>query len=120
VRGGGEGRDVALPCFRDTDGREVDFIVVEGRTPVVSPPSGRRRICSGDAMAPTRSDDGSGFFEKHYDRVCRYARGMVRDSVEAEDLTQEAFLRAHRERVTVKDPGAMLCCLWRAAQVCIL
>jgi DNA-directed RNA polymerase specialized sigma24 family protein len=59
-------------------------------------------------MAPTQSDDGSGFFEKHYDRVFRYVCGMVRDSVEAEDLTQEAFLRAHRERDTVKAPGAML------------
>ena len=66
-------------------------------------------------MAPTRSDDGSGFFEKHYDRVYRYVRCMVRDSVEAEDLTQEAFLRAHRERDTVKDPGAMLSWLYRIA-----
>jgi len=30
------GRDIELRYFRDTDGREVDFVVVEGRTPVLS------------------------------------------------------------------------------------
>ena len=29
------GRDLALRYFRDTDGREVDFVVVEGRAPVL-------------------------------------------------------------------------------------
>lgn len=61
------------------------------------------------------SDDVSGFFEKNYDRIFRYVRGMVRDSKEAEDLTQEAFLRAHRQRETVRDPGAMLAWLYRIA-----
>jgi predicted AAA+ superfamily ATPase len=28
-----EGRDVELRYFRDVDGREVDFVVVEGRRP---------------------------------------------------------------------------------------
>ena len=28
-----EGRDVELRYFRDVDGREVDFVVVEGRQP---------------------------------------------------------------------------------------
>jgi predicted AAA+ superfamily ATPase len=28
-----QGREVELRYFRDTDGREVDFVVVEGRTP---------------------------------------------------------------------------------------
>jgi RNA polymerase sigma factor (sigma-70 family) len=66
-------------------------------------------------MTPTPSDDISGFFEKNYERVYRYIRGMVRDSNEAEDLTQEAFLRAHRERETVRDPGALLSWLYRIA-----
>ncbi|MFY9342308.1 MAG: AAA family ATPase [Planctomycetota bacterium] len=30
-----EGRDLELRYFRDTDGREVDFVVVEGRKPVL-------------------------------------------------------------------------------------
>jgi predicted AAA+ superfamily ATPase len=29
------GRDVELRYFRDTDGREVDFVVVDGRTPIL-------------------------------------------------------------------------------------
>jgi len=66
-------------------------------------------------MAPTGSDDGSGFFEENYDRIYRYVRGMVRDPDEAEDLTQEALLRAHRERDTVQDPGALLSWLYRIA-----
>jgi RNA polymerase sigma-70 factor (ECF subfamily) len=66
-------------------------------------------------MAYNQSDDGLGFFEKNYDRIYRYIRGMVRDSNEAEDLTQEAFLRAHRERETLKDEGAMLSWLYRIA-----
>jgi len=66
-------------------------------------------------MTPTRSDDVSDFFEKNYDRVYRYIRGMVRDANEAEDLTQETFLRAHRERETVRDQGALLSWLYRVA-----
>ena len=30
-----KGRDVELRYFRDTDGREVDFVVVEGRRPLL-------------------------------------------------------------------------------------
>lgn len=59
-------------------------------------------------MTTSVSDDVSGFFEKNYERIYRYVRGMVRDANETEDLTQEAFLRAHRERETVRDPGALL------------
>ena len=66
-------------------------------------------------MAFARSGDGSDFFERNYDRIYRYVRGMVRDATEAEDLTQEAFLRAYRERETVKEPAAMLSWLYRIA-----
>lgn len=66
-------------------------------------------------MTSTRSDDVSSFFEMNYDRIYRYIRGMVRDANEAEDLTQEAFLRAHRERETLRDPGALLSWLYRVA-----
>ena len=59
--------------------------------------------------------DGPGFFEENYERIYRYVRGMVRDPDEAEDLTQEALLRAHRERDTVKDPGALVTWLYRIA-----
>jgi RNA polymerase sigma-70 factor (ECF subfamily) len=63
-------------------------------------------------MTLSGADRFSDFFEKNYDRVYRYLRSMVRDDKEAEDLTQEAFLRAHRERETLKDPGAMLSWLY--------
>jgi RNA polymerase sigma-70 factor (ECF subfamily) len=66
-------------------------------------------------MAPISSDEGSGFFEKYYDRIYVYIRGMMRDSNEAEDLAQETFLRAHRQRDTLKDPGAMLSWLYSIA-----
>jgi RNA polymerase sigma-70 factor (ECF subfamily) len=74
-----------------------------------------RHLCQEDRMTATPADDVSGFFEKNYDRIYRYIKGMVRDANEAEDLTQEAFLRAHRERETVRDPGAMLSWLYRIA-----
>lgn len=38
----------------------------------------------------------------------RFARGMVRDWSVAEDLTQEAFLRAWLRRGTLRSPGRML------------
>jgi len=63
-------------------------------------------------MTATSPDPFTDFFEKNYDRVYRYLRCMVRDAGEAEDLAQEAFLRAHRERETLKDPGAMLSWLY--------
>ena len=66
-------------------------------------------------MPTDPGDDISGFFEKHYDPVFRYVQAMVRDANEAEDLTQEALLRAHRERDTVQDPGALLSWLYRIA-----
>jgi RNA polymerase sigma-70 factor (ECF subfamily) len=63
-------------------------------------------------MALEQDDENSGFFEKNYNRVYAYVWSMVRDSNEAEDLTQEAFLRGHRERETLKDPKAMLSWLY--------
>ncbi len=66
-------------------------------------------------MASFPSDQNPGFFEKYYDRVRRYVLGLVRNADEAEDLTQEAFLRAHRERESLKDPEAMLSWLYSIA-----
>jgi len=66
-------------------------------------------------MIPSQGEDISDFFEKNYDRIFRYVRAMVRGENEAEDLTQEAFLRAHRERETVRNPGALLSWLFRVA-----
>jgi RNA polymerase sigma-70 factor, ECF subfamily len=53
--------------------------------------------------------------EVHRDRIERYIRSMIRDSSEAEDLTQETFLRAHARRESLRDPGAALGWLYRIA-----
>jgi len=41
-------------------------------------------------------------------RIYRYIRSMVRDSSEADDLTQKTFLRAYVGRATLRDPEAVL------------
>jgi RNA polymerase sigma-70 factor, ECF subfamily len=66
-------------------------------------------------MAAVRLDATPDFFEQNYDRIYRYVRGMVRDPDEAEDLTQEAFLRAHSERESLRDAGAIVAWLYRIA-----
>ncbi len=55
------------------------------------------------------------FFEAYYDRIYRYVQSMVHDSVEAEDLTQETFLRAFRERESLRESGALVAWLYRIA-----
>jgi RNA polymerase sigma-70 factor, ECF subfamily len=57
---------------------------------------------------------------EHYARISRYVRSVVRDPVEAEDLTQETFLRAYRSRDTLRDPEAALPWLYSVAtHVCL-
>ena len=45
--------------------------------------------------------------EQHRSRVTRYIRYLVRNAAEAEDLAQETFMRAHCQRSTLRDPGAL-------------
>lgn len=59
--------------------------------------------------------DAPAFFEAYYDRVYRYLQSMVRDSSEAEDLTQETFLRAYKERESLREAGALVAWLYRIA-----
>ncbi len=54
-------------------------------------------------------------FEGHRERIERYIRTMIRDASEAEDLTQETFLRAHARRQSLRDPAAALGWLYRIA-----
>jgi RNA polymerase sigma-70 factor (ECF subfamily) len=59
------------------------------------------------------------FFEGDYRRIFRYIMNMVRDTMEAEDLTQETFLRAYRRRDSLRDEGARTTWLYRiATNVC--
>jgi len=58
-------------------------------------------------------------FQLYRDRIYRYILGSVHDESEAEDLTQEAFLRAHRQLHTLRDPAALAVWLYRiATNVC--
>ncbi len=59
--------------------------------------------------------DTPAFFEAYYERVYRYLQSMVHNAPEAEDLTQETFLRAFRERESLNEPGALVAWLYRIA-----
>lgn len=54
-------------------------------------------------------------FTAYHDRICRYIAGMIRDTAEAEDLTQETFLRAHTRQDKLRDPKAARGWLYRIA-----
>lgn len=59
------------------------------------------------------------FFEGDYRRIFRYIVSMVQDTMEAEDLTQETFLRAYRGQDSLRDEGARAAWLYRiATHVC--
>jgi RNA polymerase sigma-70 factor (ECF subfamily) len=57
--------------------------------------------------------------EADYNRIFRYVVSMVHETAEAEDLTQETFLRAYRRRDSLRDEGARTAWLYRiATNVC--
>src|SRR5512132_3165717 len=59
-------------------------------------------------------------FRAHYARILRYVRSVVHNADEAEDLTQETFLRAYRARDSLRDFDAMLPWLYSVAtHVCL-
>ena len=59
-------------------------------------------------------------FKGDYQRIFRYIVSMVQDTAEAEDLTQETFLRAYRRRDSLRDEGAQTAWLYRiATHVCL-
>ncbi|MBZ5556502.1 MAG: RNA polymerase sigma factor [Acidobacteriia bacterium] len=56
----------------------------------------------------------------HRPAIARYVRRLVRDRAEAEDLTQETFVRAIRDRATLRDDAALLSWLYQiATHVCL-
>lgn len=57
----------------------------------------------------------AGVVEEYRDRIYRYIFRMVRNSAEAEDLTQETLLRAHRRLGSLQDPAALTAWLYRIA-----
>jgi len=59
-------------------------------------------------------------FGEHYPRIYRYVLSVVREPAEAEDLTQETFLRAHRKGESLRDPEAAVPWLYSiATRVCL-
>jgi len=64
--------------------------------------------------------DAGALFTAYRDRIRRYILRMVRDPAEAEDLTQETFLRAHRRLYLLRHPEAVGGWLYRiATHVCL-
>ncbi len=61
------------------------------------------------------ASESEALFSTYHDRIRRYILGMVRDAGEAEDLTQETFLRAHSRLDTLRDPNAARGWLYRVA-----
>ena len=59
--------------------------------------------------------DAAVLFQAYRDRIYRYVLHMVRNRGEAEDLTQETFLRAHRRLYLLRHPEAVGSWLYRIA-----
>src|SRR3972149_12295893 len=54
-------------------------------------------------------------YASHHAPIRRYLAHLVRDPEEAEDLTLETFLRAHRQLASLRDPAALTTWLYRIA-----
>jgi RNA polymerase sigma-70 factor, ECF subfamily len=59
--------------------------------------------------------DAAALFERYHDRIYRYVLRMVKNSAEAEDLTQDTFLRAYDRQNTLRDPLAVRGWLYQIA-----
>jgi RNA polymerase sigma-70 factor (ECF subfamily) len=69
-------------------------------------------------MVPT--DEASALFATYHDRIYRYVLSLVHNPAEAEDLTQDTFLRAYAHRDSLRDPNAVRGWLYRiATRVCL-
>jgi RNA polymerase sigma-70 factor (ECF subfamily) len=65
-------------------------------------------------------NNAGALFETYHARIRRYITRIVRDSAEADDLTQETFMRAHRHQQALRDPLAVRGWLYRiATHVCL-
>ena len=60
-------------------------------------------------------ENASVLFKGDYQRILRYITSMVRDTTEAEDLTQETFLRAYQRRDSLRDEAAQTAWLYQIA-----
>jgi RNA polymerase sigma-70 factor (ECF subfamily) len=72
-------------------------------------------------MAPVcETVDAGVLFETYHDRIYRYVLSFVKNPAEAEDLTQDTFLRVYRHGESLRDPEAVRGWLYRiATHVCL-
>lgn len=70
-------------------------------------------------MIPEKEADLTSFatriFEDHRNAIYRFLHGMTREPAEAEDLTQETFLRAHAKLSSLEDRAKVVTWLYRIA-----
>jgi RNA polymerase sigma-70 factor (ECF subfamily) len=66
-------------------------------------------------QSPPTQPNVAAVFESHGAALRRYVLGLVGDRATAEDLSQEAFLRAHRGLDGLQDPGKLVPWLYRIA-----
>lgn len=79
-----------------------------------SRPAGNPTEASGTAQVSSGD-----LFASYHTKIRRYILSMVHDPVEADDLTQDVFLQAHRRLSSVRDPDAVVSWLFRiATHVC--
>jgi RNA polymerase sigma-70 factor, ECF subfamily len=73
-----------------------------------------------ETEAMDTTGEASALFSTYHDRIYRYVLSLVHDPAEAQDLTQETFLRAYRRRDSLRDPNAIRGWLYRiATHVCL-
>ncbi len=63
----------------------------------------------------SEAENASVRFPGDYQRIFRYIQSMTHDEAEAEDLAQEAFLRALRSRNSLREEAAQTAWLYRIA-----
>jgi RNA polymerase sigma-70 factor (ECF subfamily) len=67
-----------------------------------------------------QASEAEALFRDYHDRIHRYILSMARNPAEAEDLTQDTFLRAYCARGSLRDPNAVRGWLYRiATHVCL-
>jgi RNA polymerase sigma-70 factor (ECF subfamily) len=72
--------------------------------PVSAP---ERAIDTGADRTLDPARDFAAVYEAHYQAVFRAVRGVVLDAVTAEDVTQDAFLKAYRARARYRPTGRL-------------
>lgn len=69
-------------------------------------------------ITPNEPDTAEMIYQ-YQDRIYRYVLTLVRDPAEAEDLTQDALLRAYRNYASLRDTASLTSWLYRiATHVC--